>query len=206
MMAKLTTAVLFSIVASCGCSDWLRIERVCDMDVDGICVSAGNVELSGECMSEAIDIAYHRYSLQFGVSFNTRILSESHDLYVMWRPADEVLSWCGPHADGCFSKEIDEIMILESVRSRDDILSLGQRRVELLGHLVHEMMHFWNSAVIRYRRPDLFPYRPLPFFDLIEKIHQAPHMFSIWCHEHEDEVCVEDVVRADILASDCGES
>lgn len=178
--------ILFLLPA---CNGWLRMERVCDMDVDGICVSLGNVELSGKCMSEAIDIAYHRYSLQYGVDFNTRRLAENHGLYVMWRSIDDVHDWCSPEADGCFSEETDEIMIRESCRPSD----------VLLGHLAHEMMHVWNAVVLRYRRPDLFA----PSFDEVDGTHMVPHLFSDWCKEHEGKVCIEDVVRAEIHNGTC---
>lgn len=186
-MAKLTTAILFALVASCA----QREDRICDMVVDGICVSIGNADLSGECISEALETVYRHYSEQYKVSFDPEQIAEDNDLYLMFRSEEYVKNLRGKNSDGFYVEKFDEITIVES-----------RGPGVLLGHLAHEMLHFWNRNVLRYKRPELFR----PSFDEAVIAHSAPHMFSNWCVEHKGEICVEDVVRTEILASDCGES
>lgn len=195
MITKLTTAVLFSLVASCG--QWMQLEHVCDLDVDGICVSIGDTDVTGERISEAIDIAYHRYSLQYGVSFNTRRTAEDSGLYLAWRSREFLDSWCSHEAAACYFGMTEEIVVASAKNDSNTIAALCQS--EMFASLAHEMMHFWNNAILRHRQPELF----WPSFHWVEENHTAPHMFSIWCDEYGGEGCVEDAVRSDILSSPC---
>ena len=178
-MTKLTTAILFSIVTSCG-----RADRLCDARVDGICINTGNALATVDDVGRMIDILYNRYTTKYCVEFVTREIADDLDLYVVFLDDTEARDICDG-VQACYVYAVDEIYVSDHLVDGTDELTA---RYKELWMLAHEMMHVWNRNVLRHKRPDLFR----PNFYASDLTHNTPGMWG-------GEGSVQNTMKLDLL-------